>query len=313
MRRSRAPKSSRAQGAASAPTPIHSTNTTPCSSAYPSTYPSEDERDPRSTVKYIPIHRLTLMDFAPDQPEKTLAVGRDPAKAFRFLDLPSELRLKVYEIHFSGRDPVIDLHHENYKTIHKKLALLRTCRTVYNEASHFFYSHSSFRVFPTHPGRFFKTKRPLLARLKPHQRACITHLELRLGPGWSKPPRGWVVNEALGLRDCVNVKKLTVFVQIDPSSSFLEGYRQADGFYESFSRNLLSGIVASMPCLEAIEFDAWNSVAKHCPIMQNLLAVAAEARRKICWGPERGWSDSDGKDGEPAKTMPASLFLQNAG
>ncbi len=52
----------------------------------------------------------------------------------------------------------MDLNNDNYKRIHKKLALLRTCRTVYNEASHFFYSQHTFRVFPTHPGRFFRAR-----------------------------------------------------------------------------------------------------------------------------------------------------------
>ncbi len=311
-RRSRAPKPSRAQGVSSTPTPIHSTNATPCSSAFPSAYPSEDEQDIKNYVKYIPIRRLTLQDFSPGKPKKPEVAEPSVQKSFRFLDLPSELRLKVYELHFADVEGVVDLDHNNYKRVHRKLAILKTCRTIYNEASYFFYSHCTFRIFPTHPGRFFKTKRPLLSRLKPHQRASMTHLELRLGPGWSKPPRGWVVNEALGLQDCVNVQKVTVFVQIDPSASFLDGFRKADGFYEAFSCDLLSNILAKMPHLKYIEFDAWESVGKHCPIMKNLLGVVMENRRKISWGPERGWTDYDEAD-EGTKTMPASILLDGAG
>jgi len=313
-RRPRASKASRAQGLSSAPTPIPSGATTPCSSAFPSTYPSGDELDPGHSVTYIPIRRLTLQDFSPAEPRKPDVPARDLSKPFRFLDLPSELRVNIYEHHFAGADAVLDLNHENHRRIHKKLAILRTCRTVYAEASHFFYRSHAFRVFPTHAGRFFKTKRPLLARLKPHQRACITRLELRLGPGWSKPPSGWVVNDALGLRDCVNVRKLTVFVQLDPSASFLDGFRKAEGFYEAFSRRLLDNILRAMPFLEAVEFDAWESVRKGCPIMQNLLDVTLQHRRRISWGPERGWTDAGEAEGgakaeEGTQTMPAAALV----
>ncbi len=121
-----------------------------------------------------------------------------------------------------------------------------------------------------------------------------------------------MVNGALGLRDCVNVQKFTVFVQIDPSASFLDGFRKADGFYEAFLRGLLSNILADMPHLQHVEFDAWESVGKSCPIMQSLLEATLESRRKICWGPERGWTDHDEADAD-AMTMPASVLLDGTG
>ncbi|CAI4218891.1 unnamed protein product [Parascedosporium putredinis] len=225
------------------PTPISSAYPTPLSSAYPSACPSEDEGDVVAVVK----------------PRKK------PAVPFRFLDLPAELRLRIYGYHFAECGNVVDLDPDNYKRIHRRLALLRTCRQVYYEASTFFYSSSTFRVFPTHPGRFFKTKKPLLARLSPFQRASLTTLELRLGPGWNRPPRGWVVNEALGLRDCVQIRKLKVFVECDPSDTIFNGFRRADGFYEDFSRNLLQDILKELPSLEVLEFDAWESVKNRAP------------------------------------------------
>ncbi|KAL2022117.1 hypothetical protein VTK56DRAFT_6161 [Thermocarpiscus australiensis] len=283
----RAARMSRAIGTPSLPTPVDSSCTTPLSSAYPSTYASEVEPDADDEVSKIPIHALTLSDSTEALLKAVDIKKRNGKKPFRFLDLPSELRIEIYARHFEDIDGVVDLDPDNYKRIHKKLAILRTCRTVYNEASHVFYSTHTFRIFPTYPGRFFKTKRPLLARLNARQRRCITSLELRLGPGWNKPPRGWVVNSALGLADCVNVRKLTVFVEFDPSHGCFSGFRRADGFYETFSRNLLDDVLREMPFINHIYFDAWTSVKKTGAMMTALTEVATARGRKICWVPER--------------------------
>lgn len=295
-------KASRAIGPSSAPTPIPSTLTTPLSSAYPSAAPSENEWDTDDITASIPIGALTL-----DVPLSNKKPPRPKPKPFPFLALPSELRIKIYGYHFAGVGPVLDLEPENYSRIHKKLAILRTCRTIYAEASHLFFSTHTFRLFPTH-GRFFKTKKPLLARLKPHQRACITSLELRLGPGWNKPARSWVVNPALGLQDCVNVRRMVVFVECDPSDGIFKGFRRSDGFYENFSRNLLTNVLSDMPFLDSIEFDAWTSVKKSGDMMRGLLDITVANRLKIRWGPERGWSDMDDEENEVMTTTTAALM-----
>lgn len=272
------------------PSPGSSAQSTPLSSAYPSTYASEV--DTEDELSRLPVASLTMhLPLRPFQPRK-----RVPSKPFPFLDLPSELRIKVYAAFFADVDTVLDLEPGNYKRIHKKLGLVRVCRQIHDEAAHFFYSTHTFRLFPTHPGRYFKTRKPLLARLKPVQRECITALELRLGPGWNAPPRGWVVNDALGLKDCINVRKLTVFVECDPSDGVFNGFRHSEGFYESFSRKLLSSVVSAMPALQLIEFDAWSSVKKGGAMMHGLLDVAEESKRLIRWGPLRGWTDEMGDD-----------------
>jgi hypothetical protein len=212
---------------------------------------------------------------------------------FRFFELPSELRLKVYQHHFANTGHVLDLDPDNYKRIHQKLAILRTCRTIYVEASYSFYSTHPVRIFPTTPGRFFKTKKPLLARLKPGQRACLNSLELRLGPGWSKPPRGWEVNPALGLNQCINVTKVTVFVECDPGNDIFKGFRQPGGFYEAFSKQLLTGVLEEMPWVQRVEFDAWSSVKKSGALMTGLIDLATSRGLKITWGAERGWTDAE--------------------
>ncbi|GJN75800.1 hypothetical protein PLICBS_009906 [Purpureocillium lilacinum] len=300
------PRTYTLQAASSAATPASSTTTTPMSSAYPSTYNSEVEAD--DEVAKISLASLTL-----DTPLVPLRRARRvPEKPFPFLSLPSELRVKVYQHFFANTDPVLDLSPDNYKRIHKHLGLMRVCRQIRAEATNFFYSTRSFRLFPTYPGRYFKSKRPLLARLKPGQRECITTLELRLGPGWNAPPKGWVVNDALGLKDCVNVRKLSVFVECDPSDGVFKGFRRSEGFYEGFSRKLLASVAETLPHLAVIEFDGWSSVKKSGAMMQGLLDVAAQTGRLIRWGPERGWTDAD-EDEEPPKLDtnedPAALYL----
>ena len=277
----------------STPTPIHSARASPAGSALPSAYTTEDEWDPEDVCKLVPISSLSIK---PSRPATSEARRKVPATPFPFLSLPSELRLKIYAQHFDNQTSTIDLDPDNYKRVFKKLALLRTCRQIYKEAAHYFYSSSVFRIFPTHPGRFFKAKKPLLARLSPNQRGCIASLELRVGPGWAKPPRGWVVNDALGLRGCVNVRKLNLFVECDPSDSIFNGFRRADGFYEAFCRDLLDQALAEMPWVTVVEFDAYPGVKLSGAMMRGLLDVVALRGRHICWGPERGWTMHDFDD-----------------
>lgn len=273
------------------PSAIPSAITTPVSSAYPSAYPSEDELD----------------NDDPDKPEEEKP-EEAPPKGFNFLDLPAELRLRVYGYHFAGCPEVVDLEPDNYKRIHKQLTLLRTCKQVYHEAAAYFYGGRTFRIFPIHPGRFFKTKKPLLARLTANQRAWITNLELRLGPGFNNPPRGWVVNDALGLQHCERVRRLRVYVEIDPSDSALKGFRRSEGFYEEFSRRLMTEILDSVPSIETVEFDAWSSVKISGNMMQGLLGAITPAHQ-LAWGPDRGWNGATEK-AVAAETEAAILGIE---
>ncbi|KAL2104849.1 hypothetical protein VUR80DRAFT_9470 [Thermomyces stellatus] len=291
-RRSKPSRGSPTPVSSALPTPIPSALTTPLSSAYPSAYPSEDEAD-----------------SAPPKPKDDDAAAAAKApKSFNFLDLPPELRLRVYEYHFAGCGPVIDLEPGNHRRIHRKLALFRVCKQIYEEAAPFFFGRFTFRVFPVYPGRFLKTKRPLLARLSPRQRSWISSLELRLGPGFNAPPRGWVVNDALGLRDCVRARKLRVYVEIDPSDSALKGFRRAEGFYEEFSSRLMREILAEVRSIEVVEFDAFPSVKISGAMMQGLLKNISPTHQ-LAWGPDRGWNGVN-TEGEPADVDGAVVGLE---
>ncbi|KAI2469598.1 hypothetical protein F4781DRAFT_394004 [Annulohypoxylon bovei var. microspora] len=288
------------------PTPV-SLATTPLSSALPSTYASEAEYDINDEVAKLQIGALTLDGSASNSRKPK----REKPQPFRFLDLPSELRLKVYDYHFANIGHVLDLDYDNYKRIHQKLAILRSCRTIYQEASYLFYSTHPIRIFPTTPGRFFKTKKPLLARLKPNQRSFLTSLELRLGPGWSSPPRGWVVNPALGLSGCIHVTKITVYVECDPGNDFFKGFRQPDNFYERFSKSLLTSVLDEMPWVGRIEFEAWPNVKKSGALMRGLIEVVTSRGLKILWGKERGWTDAEEVEPQPALDLNSPLLIEH--
>ncbi|KAF4344083.1 hypothetical protein FBEOM_1955 [Fusarium beomiforme] len=272
----------------------------------PSTKSAPPPKPEPSAVTEEDVNKINIADLTLDVPLIPLRPKRRvPKTPFHFLSLPAEVRIQIYTYFFDDVDTLLDLGPQNYKQVHKKLGLMRVCRQVHDEATFAFYSTRTFRLFPTYPGKYFKSKKPLLARLKPQQRKFITSLQLRLGPGWGAPPRGWVVNPALGLADCVDVKCLKVFVEFDPSDKSIQGFRRADGFYEAFSQNLLTDVLEALPSVHTVEFDGWPAVKKSGDMMQGLLGVVNEAGLAIEWGPERGWTDAD--EDEQVDTVPISF------
>jgi hypothetical protein len=220
-------------------------------------------------------------------------MSEDQGGVFPFLALPSELRNKIYSLVFSPdlrlAPPIFDLDAAIFQMLQRQrmLALFGVCRQTHREASHRFFSTHTFRIFPTEP-RYFSTKRPLLARLPPHYRSSITSLELRLGPGWGAPPPGWAVNKALGLKDCVNVRVLKVFVECDPSDAVFKGFRKSDGFYERFSQNLLEGVLGEVPSIKVVEFDAWSGAKRTGSMIAKLGEVASRFEKIIAYEPDKG-------------------------
>jgi len=170
------------------------------------------------------------------------------------------------------------------------LNLFLTSRRVYEEAYRVFFSQP-MRLYPLH-GRFFNTKKPLLARLPPKYREVVHTFELRLGPGWSKPPRAQNTNESLGLRDCINTRTLKIFVELDPSEQIFHGFRgknATEDTYKWFCVDLVRGIFEQIPSLEVVELDAFPGVRKDAPLVVALRRITREAGKLMTWGALRGW------------------------
>ncbi|KAH7001099.1 hypothetical protein EDB80DRAFT_84756 [Ilyonectria destructans] len=275
------------------------------------TQPSNPTATSAKPVTEDDVNKIDIASLTMDVPLIPLVRKRRvPATPFHFLSLPSEIRIDIYTYFFQDNDPfldsVLDLGPDVSKRVHKKLGLMRVCKQIYEEASYLFYSTHTFRVFPIHPGKYFKTKKPLLARMKQHQRRHITSLQLRLGPGWSAPPRGWVINPALGLQDCTDVEVLKVFVQCDPSDPVYTGFRQPDGFYERFCRELLTDILEELPSVQIVEFDGFTGVRKCGGMMTTLIDAAIKSQRLIGWGPKRGWTDDMHEDDNAPIAKPSN-------
>lgn len=194
----------------------------------------------------------------------------------------------------------------NYRLVLPRLSLFLVSRRMHNEAYPVFYGQT-IRIFPHHDhGRFFHTKKPLLARLPPHYRSAIVSMELRLGPGWSKPPKCQNAGDALGLRDCTSLRVLKILVEIDPSEAVFNGFRgknATEDTYKLFCVDLLSQIVEQVPSLETVELDAYPGVRKEAPLVMALRRTTNKSGKRFVWGPQRGWEkDSD---------EPGSIGLEN--
>ncbi|KAI7095354.1 hypothetical protein KC352_g39123, partial [Hortaea werneckii] len=182
------------------------------------------------------------------------------------------------------------------------LALFLVSRRMHEEAYRVFYAQP-LRLFPVH-GRFFYTKKPLLQRLPPPYRAAVNTIELRLGPGWTKPPRcqdTW--REELGLQDCSNLRKVKIMVEIDTSDSIFLGFRgqnATEDTYKFFCLELLRGVLVRVPSLETVEIDAYPGVKKDSPLVSALRRLVQNERSSIrlTWGPLRGWEKEGDEAGE---------------
>lgn len=215
-------------------------------------------------------------------------------KHFPFFQLPSELRLRIYEMLLVNPDRVLNLDPTNFRLVLPRLPCFLVCHRMHDEAYRVFYGSNVVGMF-AEPGRFFE-KKPLLTRMGPRNRGAIATMELRLGPGWTKPARYQNTDKSLGLQDCVSLRTLKIVVQIDPSDDIFHGFRGKDNSKERYSLfcvALLKGIFDQVPSLKTVELDAWTGVDKGSPLVFSLATEILKAGKNLVWGPLRGWNDKE--------------------
>jgi hypothetical protein len=237
------------------------------------------------------VKRMNTLDIVAE----TSSSGADATQPFRFFDLPSELRLRVYEF-LLVFPKTLDLDPANARNVAPHLRLFTVSQRMHDEASRVFYSLNTFRVFPIH-GRYINKKHPFLAWLPRKYRAYITRLELRVGPGFTSPPKHWVVDSRLGLAATTRVYKLRIFVEFDPSShpSF-GGVMEGRTHYTEYCVGLERALLAQIPSVSEVEFDAYPGVDKSSPLLMGLMDEAKLNQKRITWGDERGWETIVDKD-----------------
>ncbi|KAK2756996.1 hypothetical protein FQN54_004964 [Arachnomyces sp. PD_36] len=212
---------------------------------------------------------------------------------FRFLDLPSEIRNKIYSlILFSPTriNPRTGL--PKAPPASHRISLFLTSHQIHDEASYIYYSAQKFRIFQIQD----YLRVPTLRSLPPRYRPCVTTLELILGSSWTAPPKSWTVSKRLGLHEMKRVRTLKIFVQCDPSHPAFEGFRVSRDYYTWFAGELLKQVLLALPDLVQVEFDGNPSVEKDGSLMSRLRMEVGQAKKKILWGPQRGWKKDDSDD-----------------
>jgi hypothetical protein len=248
------------------------------------------------------LEKVTLHDLEDQHEDEEEEEEKTEIIPFRLFDLPTEIRLKIYDFVLWGSKRKIAARpngnvgasskNKPLAPLSQRLSLFLACRRIHDEASQLFYSAQIFRVFPIQD----YSRLPTLASLAPSHWPLIRTIELILGSSWTAPPKSWRVTDKLGLTQMQRVRTLKVFVQCDPSQPFFEGFRISKDYYTGFAGDLLHQILEQLPNLLQVEFDAWPSVEKKGPLMSRLLSEVRTAGKKILWGPERGWSDLDDDD-----------------
>ncbi|OAL40589.1 hypothetical protein AYO20_00325 [Fonsecaea nubica] len=209
----------------------------------------------------------------------TISLEGDP---FPFLDLPAEIRNKIYHLVLFGKP--------GYRLVNGRLrptriGIMLANKRTHREAAYILYSTSSFRIFPLQDF----TPAPVIQELRPMYRAMVTSLEMVVGSSWTSPPKTWRVGKLLAKRlsKLSAVHTLKVFVELDPSLPMFEKYRVSLDFYTDFCGDLLRDVLACMPHVSHVEMSGNPGIDTTGPLVSRLLKEVEFKGRTCTLGPTK--------------------------
>ncbi|KAK5939296.1 hypothetical protein PMZ80_008600 [Knufia obscura] len=218
-----------------------------------------------------------------------LDLTKIPSQPFRFFDLPSELRNRIYDYTLFSKPAYRDAKGRRRSS---RLASLLVNKKMHDEAAYILYSTTKFPLFFI---QAFEAP-PLVSELSPRYQVFVSNLKMTIGPSWTDPPKHWKVTPRLAkcLKRLTAVQTLRIFVEFDPSHPVFEKYRKSYSFYTDFSGELLGDVLDAMPQLQYVELDGNPGVDVNGPLVTRLRREAAEQEKEIRWGRQAGWAHKHG-------------------
>lgn len=206
-----------------------------------------------------------------------------PTEPFRFVDLPSELRNRVYDyVLFSKPE------YRSARRRGSRVACLLVNKKMHEEAAYILYTTHKFKVFPV---QLFDAP-PTVVELPLRYLPYVANIEMVVGPSWTDPPKSWRITRGTArcLKRLTSVQTLRVFVEFDPSHPAFARYRKSYSFYTDYCGDLLGDVLEVMPQVRQVELDGNPGVDVHGPLVSRLKEEILEQDKEVKWGKQANWA-----------------------